>query len=74
MKDNLNFSTHICGEVLLPALSLVKNNNNLEKLIWDIFNHTPYERRYLYYYTLLTKTYLSNTVLISRMIEVYEEI
>lgn len=70
---DINKAVHIAGDILLPALALVPINNNLERLVWGILKEAPYERRYTFYTHMLTKTYLSNATLISRMVQVYEE-
>jgi hypothetical protein len=51
---NPQLSLKITGEILLPALALVENNNPIAKLIWDILSRTDVFARYEYYTTLLT--------------------
>lgn len=73
MSQNTVKAIHIAGDVLLPALALVDYNNQISNQIWEILKEADGLRRYTYYTHMLTKTYLSNTCLLSKLVQVYEE-
>jgi hypothetical protein len=73
MNTNRKLAFKLAGEVLLPALALVDINNQISSLVWDILKEADGVLRYEYYTIMLTRTYLSNHTLMSKMIEIFEE-
>ena len=48
-QQNQKRVVQIIGELLLPALALVEENNEISDLIWDIYQHADYTLRYEHY-------------------------
>ncbi|CDW79776.1 tho complex subunit 2-like [Stylonychia lemnae] len=67
-------SIQIAGELFLPALALVEENNEISELIWSILSNIDYTLRYEFYTQMITQTYISSTALIVKMVEVQEGI
>eukprot|EP00347_Sterkiella_histriomuscorum_P008986 403342964 len=64
----------IIGEVLIPALTLVENNNEISEIIWDIFQHADYTVRYENYIQMMNHTYLQNFHLILKTVQIQDSI
>ncbi len=72
LENIKNFAFKLAGEYFLPALCIARDHNySLDVELWKILKPINFTTRYFYYQELISRGYLTNLTLLSKLIELY---